>query len=130
MSGPALRSPLTGRRLERDTAHSLSDGAHRWPVIDDIPFLRAGRKDLAREAVLCLDRGDAVGALALLLADGGFKRSSPSIDRSGTARIGSRCETKVIQLLTARVRTASLMDDDRSSVGTGEGGKPWISEAG
>lgn len=65
----ALRSPHTGDVLLADTAHSLSDGVRRWPVIDGIAFLRAGRDALASEALARLDARDRNGALALLLAD-------------------------------------------------------------
>jgi len=53
-----------------DTSHSVRDAAgRRWPVLDGIPFLRAGRLDLAAEALACLDAGDPEHALVLLLAD-------------------------------------------------------------
>ena len=65
-----LRSPVTGRPLAPDTAHSLADDAGgRWPVIDAIPYLRVGRDDLVGEALGRLDRGDAAGALVELLRD-------------------------------------------------------------
>lgn len=65
----ALFSPCADAALVPDTPHSLSDGEHRWPVIDGIPFLRVGRDDLVRDAVACLDRDDKNGALLLLLSD-------------------------------------------------------------
>ncbi len=64
-----LRCPLSGAALRPDSPHSLGGGGTRWPVIDGIPFLRAGREALAREALSCLDRGEADRALALLLGD-------------------------------------------------------------
>ena len=67
MSG--LHSPITGTVLLADTPHSLSDGVNRWPVVDDIPFLRLGRDELIRDTLTCLDLGDRDGALMLLLAD-------------------------------------------------------------
>ncbi|MFL1461586.1 hypothetical protein ACI6QG_05240 [Roseococcus sp. DSY-14] len=39
------------------------------PVLDGIPFLRAGREALAAEALALQERGDEEGALVLLLAD-------------------------------------------------------------
>ncbi|MBE7212398.1 MAG: methyltransferase domain-containing protein [Gluconacetobacter diazotrophicus] len=67
---PALLSPTSGRPLHPDTPHSLADGAgERWPVVDGIPFLRAGREALAAAALARLDAGDPDGALTLLLAD-------------------------------------------------------------
>lgn len=62
-------SPNNGRMLHFDSAHSLSDGVcERWPVIDDIPYLRAGSEALATAALERLDHGDPAGALLLLLA--------------------------------------------------------------
>lgn len=64
------RSPSSGRPLTPDSAHSLSDGqGERWPVIDDIAYLRAGSEALAAEALARLDAGDESGALVLLLAE-------------------------------------------------------------
>ena len=63
-------SPVSGRPLQADTPHSVSDGAgERWPVADGIAFLRVGREALARAALEALDAGDREGALVLLLAD-------------------------------------------------------------
>ncbi len=63
-----LRSPLTGRELAR-TGHALSAGDERWPVVDEIAFLHAGRRALADAVLDCLDCGDTEAALVLLLAD-------------------------------------------------------------
>ncbi len=53
-----------------DSAHSVRDtDGRRWPVADGIPFLRAGREQLAEAALARLDAGDRSGALVLLLAD-------------------------------------------------------------
>ncbi len=53
-----------------DTAHSVRDPVGlRWPVVDGIPFLRAGRRELAEAALGHLDAGEGEAALALLLAD-------------------------------------------------------------
>lgn len=65
----ALSSPVSGRTLSADTLHSVSDGAERWPVVADIPFLRADRRALANAALAALDAGDAQHALVLLLGD-------------------------------------------------------------
>jgi len=65
-----FRSPRTGRPLRPDTPHSLSDGEReRWPVIDDIAYLRVGSEALAAAALERLDAGDEAGALVLLLAE-------------------------------------------------------------
>jgi len=61
---------VSGRRLEPDQPHSLSDGAgERWPVIDGIPYLRTGREALVVDVLGLLDRGQPEEALARLLAD-------------------------------------------------------------
>ena len=64
-----LLSPATGLELRMDTAHSLSDGVARWPVIDGIAFLRVGRERLVAACLAALDRGSREQALMLLLAD-------------------------------------------------------------
>ena len=64
-----LSSPVSRRTLHADTAHSLAAGPERWPVIADIPFLRADRRALADAALAALDGGDAQYALVLLLGD-------------------------------------------------------------
>ncbi|WP_426265951.1 methyltransferase domain-containing protein [Sphingomonas sp. LHG3443-2] len=65
-----LVSPLSGKPLHRDSAHSLSDGtSERWPVIDDIPYLRVGSEELAARLLAHLDRGESSAALVLLLAE-------------------------------------------------------------
>ncbi len=64
-----LRSPTTGAPLRQDTPHSLTDGRQRWPVVDEIAYLRTGRAELVRAALARLDGADEAGALALLLAD-------------------------------------------------------------
>ena len=63
-----LRSPTTGAVLARD-GHALTAPGERWPVIDDIAFLRAGRERLAMAALARLDSGDVAGATVCLLAD-------------------------------------------------------------
>ncbi len=65
----ALRSPDTGAPLSPDTGHSLADGRGRWPVVDGIPYLRAGREALRAEALAALDAGDERGARIALLRD-------------------------------------------------------------
>jgi len=74
----ALRSPVSGKTLRLDTPHSLSTGHERWPVVDDIPFLRADRRSLADAALERLDGGEPEEALLLLLADqDNWARSAP-----------------------------------------------------
>ncbi len=77
-----LRSPTSGRPLVADTPHSLSDGTERWPVVEDIPFLRLNREALIGGALAALDQGDDFSATMILLADqDDWARSKPpSID--------------------------------------------------
>ena len=63
-----LHSPVTGAALRRET-HALVAAGERWPVIDDIAFLRADRRALADQTLAALDAGDAADATALLLGD-------------------------------------------------------------
>ena len=65
----ALVSPATGLVLRPDSAHSISDGVSRWPVIDGIPFLRISRDALVSVVLARLDAGQHDEALVLLLAD-------------------------------------------------------------
>ncbi|RZT85706.1 methyltransferase family protein [Pseudonocardia sediminis] len=67
MTGPWCGAD--GATLRPDTPHTLTDGTRRWPVVDDVAWLRAGDDDLRERAVAELDRGDVDGAAALLFAD-------------------------------------------------------------
>ncbi|WP_053058099.1 class I SAM-dependent methyltransferase [Rubrobacter aplysinae] len=66
----SLSSPETGRPLYR-RGPFLTDGSggERWPVVEEIPYLRAGRKELLERVNAALDRGDHDAALAGLLRD-------------------------------------------------------------
>lgn len=64
-----LKNPLSGSFLRRDSPHSFSDGATRFPLIEEIPFLRAGRDELRERVLSLLDAGDERNALILLLAE-------------------------------------------------------------
>lgn len=64
-----LHSPFSGEPLRRDTAHSVSDGIRRFPLLEEIPFLRANREELIENALEKLDAGKAQEAAILLLSD-------------------------------------------------------------
>ncbi|GAA4882054.1 class I SAM-dependent methyltransferase [Actinomycetospora straminea] len=64
-----LRSPGNGEALRADTPHSLDDGTARWPVLEGIPYLRAGREEVRDSALAALDDGRPDDAAAVLLAD-------------------------------------------------------------
>lgn len=64
-----LKNPFSGKPLRRDSPHSFSDGERRFPVVDEIPFLRGGRDDLTAEVLTRLDDGSERDALILLFRD-------------------------------------------------------------
>ena len=64
-----LRSPASGAPLAWDTPHSMTDGAIRYPVIDGIPYLRAGHEASRVAALHHLDGKDRDRALCVLLAE-------------------------------------------------------------
>ncbi len=67
--GLSLRSPVSGRALIADAGGLLVAGDEVWPVIDGIPFLRADRAAMARDAVDLIRGGNIPAATALLLTD-------------------------------------------------------------
>ena len=64
-----LKNPLSGVKLRRDSPHSLTDGATRFPVVENIPYLRLNRDELRAQVTEKLDAGDERGATILLLQD-------------------------------------------------------------
>jgi len=84
-----LRSPLTGAALVAD-GHALVATGERWPVIDGIPFLRAGRAALAAAALERLDDGDIAGGTAALLADRDDWASGPGPNDADLFELVSR----------------------------------------
>ncbi len=64
-----LKNPFSGKLLRRDSPSSLTDGATRFPLIAEIPFLRAGRENLIEAVLEKLDTDDERGATILLLQD-------------------------------------------------------------
>ena len=85
-----LRSPITGAPLRRDS-HFLVAGEERWPVVDDIAFLRADRRALADEALTLLDAGGAEAATVLLLGDqDGWAPGAPPSEAARTQAVRER----------------------------------------
>lgn len=82
-----LVSPMTGLPLRSDSAHSVSDGVSRWPVIDGIPFLRTGRDGLVFDVLAQLDAGCPDEALVLLLADQDAWCTGPIADPDSLRRL-------------------------------------------
>jgi SAM-dependent methyltransferase len=66
---PGAAAAVRPAGLEPDGPHTLTDGERRWPVVDGIPWLRAGRDEVRERAVAALDAGDPDGAAVVLLAD-------------------------------------------------------------
>lgn len=64
-----LLSPFSGAPLRRDTEYSLFDGTNRFPLIEEIPYLRANREELIENALEKLDAGNVEDATILLLQD-------------------------------------------------------------
>jgi len=89
----ALSSPMSGQALAADTPHSLAAGPERWPVVSDIPFLRADRRGLADAALAARDAGDAQRALALLLGDQDNWARTPPPSEDDRAALASRPES-------------------------------------
>lgn len=50
-------------------ASSLHHAGRQWPVVEGIPFVRAGREELADAALASISAGDERAALVMLLAD-------------------------------------------------------------
>lgn len=65
----SLTSPGTGEPLRREGPFLVDAAGERWPVVEEIPYLRAGREDLRAEVCALLDRRDTGRALAELLRD-------------------------------------------------------------
>ena len=82
------RSPATGRAPRPDTPWSLAaDDGERWPVIDDIAYLRAGSEALAAAALARLDAGERDAALRLLLAENDRWWDGPPPERAALDRL-------------------------------------------
>ncbi len=84
---------MSGRALTADTPHSLAAGPERWPVVSDIPFLRADRRGLADAALAALDAGDAQRALVLLMGDQDNWARTPPASEDDRAALASRPES-------------------------------------
>lgn len=79
----------------------LADG----PVVDGIPFLRAGREALARQVQDALDRGDPGAARVLLLADADdwWDQAPPPAEQLAEAARASTLREAVLLLGMGRV---------------------------
>lgn len=67
-SGAPLRSPVTRQTLAPHGANHLVAAGEAWPIIDSIPYLSAGRKDVAARALAAIDAGELDEAAVILIA--------------------------------------------------------------
>lgn len=106
-----LVSPLDGRPLSADTAHSLTDGqGRRWPVVDGIPYLRCGREDLAAAALEHLDAHRPDDALSVLLADQDDWWTGPPTDPADLSRLIAERGTLSLREAMALLRLGPVAD--------------------
>lgn len=83
----SLKSPQTGRSLYRDRAFLTDEyGSERWPVVEEIPYLRTDRERLREKVCGLLDHGEDEAALVELLRDQDDWAPAPPPDRNEVAR--------------------------------------------
>ena len=104
-------SPLTGRALDFDTPHSLSDGQfERWPVVDGIPYLRTESEGLVALALRELDAGNADAALVALLTDQDPWWNGPPTDLDELRRLVAERHTLSLRGAMALLRFGPVAD--------------------
>ena len=104
-------SPLTGRALHHDTAHSLSDGVfERWPVVEGIPYLRTESEGLVALALDRLDAGDTDGALIALLTDQDPWWTGPATDLAELRTLVRRRDELSLREAMALLRFGPVAD--------------------
>lgn len=82
-----LKSPETGRSLYRDGSFLTDEtGVERWPVLEEIPYLRTGRGRLKEKVCGLLDHGEHEAALVELLRDQDDWAPDPPAAREEVAR--------------------------------------------
>ena len=107
----ALCSPTSGRPLTPDTPHSLWDGGgERWPVVDTIPYLRAGREGLVAVALDHLDAGCPDDALVALLTDQDDWWTGPATDLTDLKRLVRTRDTLTLRDAMALLRLGPVAD--------------------
>ncbi|WP_228242609.1 bifunctional 2-polyprenyl-6-hydroxyphenol methylase/3-demethylubiquinol 3-O-methyltransferase UbiG [Porphyrobacter sp. GA68] len=105
------RSPRTGRALDFDTPHSLSDGqTERWPVVDAIPYLRTESEGLVALALDCLDAGDEEAALVALLTDQDPWWTGPATDLDELRELVRRRDEVSLREAMALLRFGPVAD--------------------
>lgn len=76
--------------LYRDSDHSFSDGVVRYPVIAEIPYLRAGRDELRQRVLRLLDDGDELQARCELLRDQDAWATTPAPKAADLRQVACR----------------------------------------
>ncbi|WP_375428698.1 class I SAM-dependent methyltransferase [uncultured Sphingomonas sp.] len=106
-----LLSPTSGQPLEHDTPHSLADGwGGRWPVVDDIPYLRVESEGLVALALGHLDGGRPDEALVALLTDQDAWWTGPATDLSNLRRLVAERDTLSLRDAMALLRFGPVAD--------------------
>ena len=105
-----LRSPLTGQRLVPDAPHSVAAPGERWPVVDGIAYLRAGRQPLVEAALGHLDIGCPDDALMDLLADQDDWWSGPATDADELRQLVRERDTLSLRAAMALLRMGPVAD--------------------
>ena len=104
-------SPLTGRALHHDTAHSLTDGQfERWPIVEDIPYLRTESEGLVALALDRLDAGDTDGALVALLTDQDAWWTGPATDLNELRELVARRDELTLREAMGLLRFGPVAD--------------------
>lgn len=103
-------SPVTGRPLVADTPYSLAADGERWPVVDGIPYLRAGSEQLAAVALDHLDAGCSEDALVALLTDQDDWWTGPATDLGELRRLVRGRDTLSLREAMALLRLGPVAD--------------------
>ncbi|HVF93079.1 MAG TPA: methyltransferase domain-containing protein [Sphingomonas sp.] len=105
-----LRSPLSGRVLIPDTAHSLAAPGERWPVVDGIPYLRVESEGLVALALDHLDAGCPGDALVALLTDQDVWWTGPPTDLGELKRLVRERDTLSLRDAMALLKLGPVAD--------------------
>ena len=98
-----LVSPLTGAPLRPSGPNLLVEpDGRRWPVLDGIAYLRAGREKLVATALAQIDAGACEAALVTLLADQDDWWDEPEPDEKDLSALVT--ERDMVSLRTAMTR--------------------------
>ncbi len=96
-----MLSPHSGLPLHASSPFCLTDGEHRYPLIEGIPYLRTNRETLCQSVLTLLEKGESRDALHLLLQDqDDWSRSSkPEIEALSAVTDGDLSLREAMQAL-------------------------------